>query len=209
MNKFFTQNNIKLDLVTSDGGLEGNDLYLLQKLEYAQAISCIYLCSVGKSVVVKHFTPVIYEMKETLESTGYFISFIYLYALCFEKIHLIKPNSSNKKSGEFYLVGHKKKDIPDKMLEYYLKRMDDFKINQPLFYKKDIPEDFYYQILEFLRIHIGNNNKYVSHQIYVINCMLSDRKSEIYDKASCELVSPDNLKKLSDKKINEWLKTYT
>ena len=67
-----------------------------------------------------------------------FISFIYLYALCFEKIHLIKPNSSNKKSGEFYLVGHKKKDIPDKMLEYYLKRMDDFKINQPLFYKKDI-----------------------------------------------------------------------
>ena len=133
-------------------------------------------------------------MKETLESTGYFISFIYLYALCFEKIHLIKPNSSNKKSGEFYLVGHKKKDIPDKMLEYYLKRMDDFKINQPLFYKKDIPEDFYYQILEFLRIHIGNNNKYVSHQIYVINCMLSDRKSEIYDKASCELVSPDNLK---------------
>ena len=84
---------------------------------------------------------------ETLESTGYFISFIYLYALCFEKIHLTKPHSSNKKSGEFYLVGYKRRDIPDKILEYYLKRMDDFKINQPLFYKKDLPEDFYFQIL--------------------------------------------------------------
>ena len=209
MKKFITDNNIKLDLVTSDAGLAGDDLFDLQKLEYAQAIGTIYLCSPNKHVVIKHFTPIIFEIKDSIDSTGYFISLMYLYALCFEKIYFTKPNSSNKKSGEFYLVGYKKKDVSNKLLDHYLDRLTKFEINQPLFYKKDIPEVFYQQVYQFLEKHIGSNNKFVSNQVYMLNCFKLKDNPELYKRGSCDNFTENKFKNMIDYKVKEWLKVYT
>ena len=152
----------KLDLIIGDGGLgaDTNSIYNLQKLDLAQVINVIACSSVGGSCVIKHFTSyMINKPKETIDATSFFISFIYLYYICFEEVSLFKPYTSDATSGEFYVIGKNFKGIEDKKLETLYTILNKFKSNNSIFPKEAIPDTFMKQIYSFLDLLTKYNIK--------------------------------------------------
>ena len=208
MKNFMRKRNITLDLVTGDAGLavRESSLELLQKIDLAQAIGSTYMTDINKHVILKHFTPFIRKLYESVEASGYFVSLIYFYACCFKKIYIMKPVSSSNLGGEFYLVGYQKKADVDKKIEMYLNKLPTFKVNQPLFFKKDIPDKFFYQVYKFLDILIGSNIKAISYHNYITNCIIRENTDDKVEQ--CNELSEEKLKKVSNEKIKEWFKMY-
>jgi len=216
MKDFMRKRNITLDLVTGDAGLairdmvkdtvEESNLDLLQKIDLAQALGTTYMAGTNKHVIIKHFTPFVRSLEDSYEATGYFVSMIYFYACCFNKIYMMKPSSSSPISGEFYLVGYRKKAIADSKVESYLNRLTSFKVNQPLFFKKDIPEEFFFQVYKFLDILIGLNIKTISYQNYLTNCIIREKTDNAIKE--CDDLSEESLSKVSRKRVKEWFNMY-
>ena len=206
--QFIIKNNVKLDLVTGDAGLavRESDLELLQKIDLAQALGSAYLTDINKHVVLKHFTPFIINLQESRDSTGFFVSLIYFYACCFNKVQIIKPTSSSPLGGEFYLIGFQKKASADKLIDKYLNKLDTFKVNQPLFFKKDIPDEFYYNVFKFLELIVGLNIKTITYQNYITNCIINEKEKDRLKE--CEILSEGSFVKISKNRVNEWLKMY-
>lgn len=151
--------DIKLDLLSGDLGVadnSGNDkiedetkyLQYLQQLEVAEAVTIIFLADEDSSCVVKHFTPHLGNITLSKQAGNYFVSLLYLYYIHYKSITVIKPFSSNKASGEFYIVGKgfKKLDMDTNILEIINK----YKVNHSIFNIKDIPQTFLTQVDEFV-----------------------------------------------------------
>jgi len=118
----------------------------------------------------------------------------------------MKPVSSSQLGGEFYLVGYQKKASVDNKIEKYLNKLTTFKVNQPLFFKKDIPDKFFYQVYKFLDILIGTNIKAISYHNYLTNCVIRENTEDKVEQ--CDELSDDKLRKVSNEKIKEWFNMY-
>ena len=118
----------------------------------------------------------------------------------------MKPVSSSPLGGEFYLVGVRKKEMADKYISGYLNKLNTFKVNQPLFFKKDIPDKFFFQVYKFLDDLIGLNINALSYHNYLTNCIIRENtKNKV---KTCEDLNDENMRKISNEKVKEWLNMY-
>ena len=164
-NQWLKNKDDKLDLICGDGGLgTDNEPFLLHKLDLAQVIMVLACSSIGGSCIIKHFTPYIHTNQETKNATSFFIGFLYLYFITFEKVNLFKPYTSNPDSGEFYVIGTGFKGIDEQHLTNLYSILDNFKLNDGLIKENNIPESFTIQIINFLKkinkLNINTVKKY-------------------------------------------------
>ena len=196
----------KLDLIIGDGGLgaDTNSIYNLQKLDLAQVINVIACSSVGGSCVIKHFTSyMINKPKETIDATSFFISFIYLYYICFEEVSLFKPYTSDATSGEFYVIGKNFKGIEDKKLETLYTILNKFKSNNSIFPKEAIPDTFMKQIYSFLDLLTKYNIKGYEKQNLLLNCYKKEIKNKTKHKLKEKLMSNSISNNVNSNEINK------
>ena len=126
----------------------------------------------------------------------------------FEQIQLIKPLTSSPNSGEFYLVGLRFKPISNAIFNKLMNQLDNFKVNHCFFKKEEIPEYFYFQIIEFLEEIYKLNTDQLELKNMLITCSIYD--DPIIEKATnCKkYLSPEFIKKVQTKRYKEWIKTY-
>lgn len=202
--------NKKLDLITGDAGLNIGDsnLLLLQKLDLAQMIVVAYCSSIGGNCVIKHFMPFINSVPKSYLSSGYFVSYLYVYYLMFETVKIVKPYTSNPNSGEFYLVGLKFRGISDNIKNKLLDMLDKFQENDCLFEQKDIPETFSNQIIDF--INNVNKKKIIQFDLQnaLISCMIY-KDEKIKSTLQCnKYLNMDYIKSIQEVRFKEWVKMY-
>lgn len=177
--KYIRENMHDLNLIVGDGGLgTGNDTLLLQKLDLAQVIMVIACSIKGGSCIIKHFTPYITNHPETLEATGFFISFLYLYYVAFEEVSLFKPYSSNPDSGEFYVVGKGFNGIDDEQLYRLYRILDNFKANNALIPRDMIPDTFVLQINGFIDMMADYNIQGIEKTNLLLTCFKNKENSK-------------------------------
>ena len=207
--KFNRKSSEPIHLITGDAGM-GSDISLkdLQKIEFAQLCMVAACSSIGTNCVIKHFLHFINNYENSYEGSGYFISFIYLYYLMFEEIRLIKPNTSNPNSREFYLVGLKFKGINDSIFNKLMKQLDNFDENHCFFKKEDIPEFFYRQVLDFIKDIFNLNTEQYELQNMLFTCIVNP--DPVIEKATqCKkYLDIDFIKKIQTKRYKEWIKTH-
>ena len=182
----------KLDLIIGDGGIgtDTNSIYNLQKLDLAQVINVVACSSIGGSCVIKHFTSYMIDKPETIDATSFFISFIYLYYICFEDVSLFKPYTSDATSGEFYVIGKGFKGIEERDLEKLYTILNQFKVNYAIFPKEALPDTFIKQINNFLELMSNYNMKAYEKQNLLLKCYKEAKEKK--DK--------------KNKKYSEWIK---
>ena len=166
-------NTPNLNLIIGDGGLgTGNDTLALQKLDLAQAIMVLACSSIGGTCIIKHFTPYIFNHPETIKSSSFFISLLYLYYVAFDEIILHKPYSSNMDSGEFYVIGKGFKSVPEYGLNNLYKSLNKFKVNNAILDVEHIPETFKIQITAFIAKMCQYNIKGIDKTNLLLSCYL-------------------------------------
>ena len=211
--------NDKLDLMIGDGGLgtDTNSIFDLQKLDLAQVINVIACSSIGGSCVIKHFTSYMIDNPETIEATSFFISFIYLYYICFEEVNLFKPYTSDATSGEFYVIGKGFKGIEDNDLEKLFTILNKFKQNHAIFPRDALPDTFINQIYNFLELMINYNIKGYEKQNLLLKCYKETKvmKGKKYSHTSINTITSihcdpflneDKLKEILIPRYNQWIK---
>ena len=230
--KWLIHKNDKLDLICGDGGLNtDNEPILLQKLDLAQVIMVVACSSIGGSCIIKHFTPYIKRHTNTYEASGFFIGFLYLYFITFENVNLFKPYTSNPDSGEFYVIGRGFKGIEEHQLTNLYEILDNFKLNDGIIKKEDIPESFVIQINGFIEKISNLNTINIEKQNLLLNCykenqdknknyykktkknkIIKNNVSNTYDikyKIYCnKLLNKNTVKELLIPRYKEWIKMY-
>jgi hypothetical protein len=183
-------------LITSDAGLndEGLGLFDLQKLDVGQAIAVISSTVSGTDVIVKHFTPYINIYKESREGIKYFLSYIELYRKYFERVYFFKPFSSNKGSGEFYIVALNSKTMPDKEFQHYCNKLNNFKLNEPIGGYSPITIMQTYSFME--KLIVDNNLRRVKLMNYFITFIDEVSKNR------------NRIDEIKIEKYKEWIKEF-
>lgn len=217
-------NHTKLDLITGDAGTDPHiDTILLQKLDLAQAITVVACSHIGGNACVKHFSSYITSNPESIEATSFFISFIYLYYICFKEVSLYKPYTSNGDSGEFYIVCKDFIGIDNQQKEKLYKCLDTFKTNYAIFPEDSIPETFILQVNSFISLLCNLNIQAIEKTILLLNCY-KDSKSSKEDKSKsksnnksknitinsyCDNLLNDNkLDNILIPRFNQWIKNF-
>jgi hypothetical protein len=215
----------KLDLIISDGSisLNMNSLYI-QKLDLAQIITVIACSSIGGNCCVKHYIPNnIYDISgnvdtinNTVESSSFFIGYLYMYYVAFDSISLYKPNTSNPNNGEFYVIGKDFKGISDEKLKNLMTILSNFTLNSCIIEKEHIPETFISQINNFLESMSNINILAIEKQNLLLTCYKNLGEDELENKyaETNKILKCNNF--LDEKKIDnmiipkykEWVKTF-
>ena len=221
-----SNNSNKLDLIISDGSILPNntDELFRQKFELAKVISVIACSSIGGSCCIKHYIPykTVYnydtvDTADILESSGFFINYLYLYYVVFDSIRLFKPHTSNADTTEFYIIGKGFTGIENSQLEKLFKLLDNFELNGNLIEHNKIPETFIMQINNFLKSMSDTNILSIEKQNLLLTCYKneSDEKQEdkTYKKTNkilrCDkFLNPKNIKNIVESKYKEWVKTF-
>lgn len=197
----------KIDLVLGDGGIQSDDIIINQKLEYSQLFMVLATASYGSNCVIKHFLPYVRKIPISFESGGYFVNLLYLYHLMFETVILIKPMTSNPISGEFYVVGKSFKGIEERQFNKIISILSDFKPNQCIFPKNEIPDIFFKQVKEFIESILDLNIKQGELRISFQNCLENDKK--IKEKLDCsKYLNPKYTKHMQNLKFKEWVDKF-
>ena len=213
-----------LHLITGDAGMgsgSGIKLVDLQKIDYAQMCMVASCSKKGTNCVIKHFNYLNMDFKKSFESSGFLISYLYIYYLMFDSVRLIKPNASSPNSGEFYLVGLRFTGLEDSILDTLIKELDTFKENQCFFKKQDIPESFSIQVIEFIEKLLELNNKQFDIVNMLLTCIIdkdsnkdSNNNSQKEDnkqgdaKECKKYLDKEFITKIQTKRYKEWIKTY-
>jgi len=210
-----------LHLITGDAGMgsgSGIKLVDLQKIDYAQMCMVAACAKKGTNCVIKHFNYLNMDFKKSFESSGFLISYLYVYYLMFDSVRLIKPNTSSPNSGEFYLVGLRFTGIEDNVLDTLIKELDTFKENQCFFKKEEIPEAFTSQVVEFVEKLLELNNKQLDIVNMLLTCIVDkdveekDNKKEDKNKENAKeckkYLDKEFITKIQTKRYKEWIKTY-
>ena len=126
----------------------------------------------------------------------------------FKEIRLIKPQTSSPNSGEFYIVGLQFQGINDVIFDKLMKNLDNFTVNNCFFKKKDIPESFTLQVIEFTQKILDMNAK----QFDIVNMLMTciANPDPVIEKATqCRKYLDMNfIKDIQSKRYKEWMKTY-
>lgn len=193
-----TKNNIKINLLTSDLGINTDDdlkndkeqeyLEYTQKLDLAQAIACMILSDEGSNCVIKHFLPFMGTIKLSSKSSNYFVGLIYLYYIHYEEITIIKPFSSNKTSSEFYIVGKKFKKVDSIGEKDLVDMLNKYKVNHCIFDTKDIPQHFLVMLDKFMDEFVAEYITTMENIIFMQQCYLDTDDSYIVQKTKCKIL---------------------
>ena len=199
-----------VDLIISDGSLEFNpnvNTLNNQKIELSKVISIIASCSVGSSCCSKHFIPSKTndqnnqnENDTTIDSTNFFIGYLYLYYIMFDSLTLYKPNSSESDSREFYVIGKKFKGITDHELKNLYNILDYYVFNSAIIEKEKIPITFVYQINNFLEDMSNINILSIEKQNLLLTCF---KNLYAKDSNSNNNIHSDSYTKKKTKKISQ------
>jgi len=221
-----SSNSNKLDLIISDGSisLNMNSLYI-QKLDLAQLLTVISCSSIDGNCCVKHYIP--YKnindvgnssdsIHNTVESSSFFIGYLYMYYSVFDSISLYKPNTSNPNNGEFYVIGKGFKGIEEEQLKNLMSILSQFTLNSCIIEKEHIPETFISQINNFLESMSNINILAIEKQNLLLTCYKNLGEDELENKyeETNKILKCNNF--LDEKKIDnmiipkykEWIKTF-
>jgi hypothetical protein len=166
------------------------------------------------------------ETTDILESSGFFINYLYLYYVVFDSIRLFKPHTSTADTTEFYIIGKGFTGIENSQLEKLFKLLDTFELNGNLIEHNKIPETFMMQINNFLKSMSDTNILSIEKQNLLLTCYKnesdeqhnrdgeSDSKSKTYKKTNkilkCEkFLNPKNIKNIIEPKYKEWVKKFS
>jgi len=213
-----------LDLITSDAGAgSASTAYILQKLELSQVIATIACSSIGGNCIIKHFSPYITTIPETLDATSFFVSYIYLYYITFEDVYIFKPYSSDPSIGEFYIIGRNFIGIDDISLERLYKCIENFKTNEAIFEKENLPETFIIQINNFIEQLSNSNINGIEKTNYLLTCykdsklekhknknaFIKQSKTMTNANSKCDnFLNSDNIETILVPRYNQWIKLY-
>lgn len=202
---YIAENMGSVDIVTGDAGLslDNPSLSFLQNLELAQMVMVACTATPGCSCIIKHFLPFIPKIKESVYASGFFMSFMYMYQLMFKEFHMFKPLSSNPGSGEFYVVATGFLELPENLKNKLLASLDKFKVNKPIFEKKDIPKEFVKKVIYFINSLVARNIDSASIELEVIKCI---RKKPT--KLDCKYYFGPEFKTWKAIDLEEWLTKY-
>jgi len=206
-----SNNNTKLDLITGDAGTDPNiDTMLLQKLDLAQAITTVVCSHIGGNSCVKHFSPYITSNPDSIEATSFFISYIYLYYICFKEVSLYKPYTSNGDSGEFYIVCKDFIGIDNSQIEKLYKCLDTFKTNYSIFPKDSIPDTFILQVNSFIGLLCNLNIQAIEKTILLLNCYKDTKnKNKNNINSYCDnLLNDSKLDNILIPRFNQWINEF-
>jgi len=221
-----SSNSNKLDLIISDGSisLNMNSLYI-QKLDLAQLLTVMSCSSIDGNCCVKHYIP--YKnindvgnssdsIHTTVESSSFFIGYLYMYYSVFDSISLYKPNTSNPNNGEFYVIGKGFKGIEEEHLKNLMSILSQFTLNSCIIEKEHIPETFISQINNFLESMSNINILAIEKQNLLLTCYKNLGEDELENKyeETNKILKCNNF--LDEKKIDnmiipkykEWIKTF-
>jgi hypothetical protein len=163
--------------------------------------------SIGGNCIMKHFLP----LTVSSQSNGYFVNYLYLYYLLFDELRLVKPLTSNPKSGEFYVVCKGFRGISENNYEKLLKILDDFKEGMCVFDKNDIPQDFVDSICEFYKIVSDKNVKTKTIHSRIFTCKINMRKNmktqtkKLIDKDCRVYLNTQFIKKINNDMFGKWV----
>jgi len=217
----------KVDLIVSDGSVESkfNTLHT-QKTELAQVLGVIACSSLGGDCCVKHFIPsnnkddisvsVSIPSDNTIEVSGFFISYLYLYYILFDSVSLYKPNSSNSDNGEFYVIGKGFKGITEQQLENLLSILEYFIFNESILDQDKIPLTFIKQINNFLEEMSNTNILSIEKQNLLLTCYknLDEDEDQHKYKQTNKILKCNNffnknkLDTMIIPKYREWIKVF-
>ena len=217
----------KVDLIISDGSVENkfNTLHT-QKTELSQVLGVIACSSLGGDCCVKHFIPsnnkddisvsVSIPTDNTIEVSGFFISYLYLYYILFDSVSLYKPNSSNSDNGEFYVIGKGFKGITEQQLENLLSILEYFIFNESILDQDKIPLTFIKQINNFLEEMSNTNILSIEKQNLLLTCYknLDEDEDQHKYKQINKILKCDNffnknkLDTMIIPKYREWIKVF-
>jgi hypothetical protein len=204
----YSQNWGKIDLITGDAGLQSDDPMIYQKLELAQVLMVASVSSVGSNCVIKHFLPYVPYLPVTWEASGFFVNYIYLYYLMFEKVIMIKPMTSNPVSGEFYLVGKKFVGMSEESYNNLIQLIDNFEVNFCFFKQEQIPNNFKKQVFYFIERVNQLNIDHIEIQNTLLTC-LTEHDEVIEKQTQCRNFFDDNyVNDFQKHKFTEWIKKY-
>ena len=181
--------NNKLHLIICDDSTTINnsstDTFTMQKKELSHVINIIACSSIGGNCCVKHFIPYknidIYNNSNTntLDSSIFFIGYLYMYFIAFDSMSLYKPNSSNTDNGEFYVICKGFNGIYDKQMNNLYTILDNFKLNNTIIEKEYIPESFLKQVNNFLEAISNLNIISIEKQNLLLTCYKNIAETDI------------------------------
>ena len=198
----------KLHLITGDAGMNSPTVSLrdLQMIDYAQVAMVAACGTVGTNCVTKHFLPYIRSIPKSYYGSGFFVNYIYVYYLLFEDLRLIKPHCSNPDSGEFYVVGLKKRNISDEDTRAIVEKLNTFKTNNCFFPENKIPENFKIQVIEFINKILKMTAEQYDIQNMLMTCIV-DNDPIIEKETQCKkYLSPSFTKEVQETRFKEWVK---
>lgn len=207
VDEYKQKKGLRVNLITGDAGLEAvagindDELYILQKLEFAQTLIILMLSNNGSNCIVKHFCPIYEGNINSRKSIGFTISIVYLYSLYYEKVYFTKPYTSNHGSGEYYIVGLNFKEN-NTLFPKLLKILPNFNNQVPLFPKKYIEYGIFTNIYVFFCYIIHLISEYMNYNEIRIHC--HNKKNDV-----CNEIQKYNfnvLKYITKSWIKEYLK---
>ena len=195
-----------IDLVTGDGGILSDNPIIFQKLDYAQMCMVASLSSRGGNCVIKHFLPYVRRAPISYYGYGLFINYLYLYNLMFDEFNLVKPLTSNPDSGEFYVVCKGFRGVSEEMYEKMLNVLDNFTVNICFFDRKDIPDEFVNQIMDFVDKLLNMNVEHSEITNLLLTCMV--HKNPVIEEATqcSKYLDKKYIEKIHNEKFKEWVK---
>ena len=229
--------NDRLHLIICDDSTTINnsrtDTFNMQKMELSHVINIIAYSSIGGNCCVKHFIP--YKnidaytnsgnsnsnsnnsnnSNDTLESSIFFIGYLYMYFVAFDSMSLFKPNSSNPDNGEFYVICKGFNGINDKQMNNLFDILDNFKLNNTIIEKEHIPESFLKQVNNFLEAMSNLNIISIEKQNLLLTCYKNIAETDVkkYQQTN-KILKCDNFfdkGKIDDMlmpKYREWIKIF-
>ena len=181
--------NNKLHLIICDDSTTINnsstDTFKMQKKELSHVVNIIACSNIGGNCCVKHFIPYknidIYNNSNTntLDSSIFFIGYLYMYFIAFDSMSLYKPNSSNTDNGEFYVICKGFNGIDDKQMNNLYTILDNFKLNNTIIEKEYIPESFLKQVNNFLEAISNLNIISIEKQNLLLTCYKNIAETDI------------------------------
>jgi cap2 methyltransferase len=198
-------------VVTGDAGLNIGEapLEILQKLDFAQMVMVACTSSPGSCCIIKHFLPYLADFdKLSSKSSGFFMSFMYMYQLMFREFHMFKPLSSSPGSGEFYVVARGFLGLDQTIKDKLLDALGMFRVNQPIFEHRDIPRWFVNKVAAFINVLTQRNIDNEVIGIAVLKCFIN-APAEI----DCSYYLSDaggagTFKEQKEKDIKAWMDKY-
>ena len=173
-----TNMDTKIDLIICDDNIEFNqNTYSLTNniIELTQVLSVIACSSIGGSCCVKHFIPYknldeIQSSNNLLETSYFFINYLYLYYILFDSVSLYKPISSKPNNCEFYVIGKNFKGITEEKLNNLFNIISNFTLEDTIIDNDKIPLTFIYQLSNFLDEMSNINIQAIEKQNLLLTC---------------------------------------